>query len=77
MALMVSFLKSDAMAEQYPNEPDEVGVQLPEAVQLTYALMRDTLNDRDIAHITTSGDWIKDDDGSHWSDIVIFEGLPQ
>ena len=70
--MIVTFLKSDAAAEAYPDEPDEAKVELPENAQLTYGLLRDTLTDADIAayDVTPDGYWQKLDDGTHWSDIV-------
>lgn len=70
--MTVTFFKSDAMQGQYPNEEIECVIELPENAQLTYGWLRDTSTGEEIAIIDPDmGDWTKNDDDTHWSDIVI------
>lgn len=70
--MTVTFFKSDAAATEYPDEKDEEVVDIPENAQLTYYSLRDTLSGDDFAYYDTDiGFWVKSDNKTHWSDVVI------
>ena len=71
MSTLVTFFKSDAMAESFPDENAELVVTLPENAQLTYAELRDTRSGEAFAFYNDAGEWVHRDSGTHWSDVVI------
>jgi hypothetical protein len=79
--MRVEFFKSDACAEEYPDEPDSLVLEFPHNVQLTYEELRTTREaklsighfkegDR-VAYFSNDGYWKVKGNLTHWSDIVI------
>jgi hypothetical protein len=84
--MKVTFLKSDAMAERFPDEPYELVIEFPHNVQFTYGDMRTTRNwpemgyrEGDTVAYIIDGDWVittsplgpSNLDATSWSDIII------
>lgn len=80
--MRVTFLKSDACAERHIGEPDDLEMESPANMQLTYSELRTTrdwsdrrLREGDVlAYLDEiEGDWIVYDGGRalHFSDVVI------
>jgi hypothetical protein len=71
--ITVHFIKSDAAAEAFPNEPDGYYVEMPEPPQLTYTELRETQHGAPIAWLDRQDYWVTmnaDHLTEHWSDVT-------
>ncbi len=65
----LAFYKDDTTADRFPNEPTDLWISTSEEAQITYCDIRDQ-NDNTIATLK-DGCWLRLEDGTHWSDIII------
>ena len=70
--MKITFLKSDAAHDEFPDEPDELMIEVPGA-QITYEELRETDQGETIAFLQSGGFWTDIGTKQHWSDIV-FDG---